>query len=262
VTTIDSHVPGVAEKSLRGRDPSHPRRLRTPRRTATARPTRRARRRAQLQHRRVSRGRATHGNTERVDRRINPQTYAAATTPAAGTPACGPRIPGGVRRPVCLTLKGRTTSAACMPGSPQTEHTTAPPTRRSAARTSTTAGRAYGPITLKQAHRSSLHTVFYRVRLRQVGVRRRQSPGRAPPPPPTPPPPPPKPCRRRWQVDVAGLRGSARTTVARPPVDAPCLIQTRQEKLASWAGEQGRLVPCKDGYPDVAAPTRTRRVPQ
>jgi penicillin-binding protein 2 len=169
---------------------------------------------------------------------INPQTYAQLTSTAAGTPLLDRGYQG--EYPPGSTFKAVTTSAMLQAGFPSDgTYDCSTDFAIGSQDFHNFEGEAYGPITLKQAIEVSCDTVFYRVAY-DMWVR---DGGNRPVAHPADP------------VQTMSLDfGLGRDTGLDLPGEAPGLIQTRQEKLASWqANKADWCAHGKDGYPDVAA---------
>ena len=169
---------------------------------------------------------------------INPQVYAQLTSAAAGTPLIDRAYQG--EYPPGSTFKAITTSAMLQAGFPSDgTYDCSTDFAIGSQDFHNFEGEAYGPISLKTAIEVSCDTVFYRVAY-DMWVR---DGGNRPVPHPADP------------VQTMALAlGLGRQTGLDLPGESPGLIQTRQEKLASWkANKANWCLRGKQGYPEVAA---------
>ncbi|MBR7826299.1 penicillin-binding protein 2 [Actinospica sp. MGRD01-02] len=168
---------------------------------------------------------------------INAQTYARLTSAAAGTPLLDRGYQG--EYPPGSTFKAVTTSAMLQDGFPADgtyDCSTDFPVGNQDFHNFE--GEAFGPITLKQAIEVSCDTVFYRVAY-QMWLK---DGGNNPVAHPSDP-----------VQTMSTELGLGKDTGIDLPGESPGLIQTRQEKLASWqANKADWCAHGKDGYPDVA----------
>jgi penicillin-binding protein 2 len=169
---------------------------------------------------------------------INPQVYAQLTSAAAGTPLLDRGYQG--EYPPGSTFKAVTTSAMLQDGfSADGDYDCSTDFAIGSQDFHNFEGEAYGPISLKQAIEVSCDTVFYRVAY-QMWLK---DGGMHPVAHPADP------------VQTMSLDfGLGRPTGLDLPGEAPGLIQTRQEKIASWeANKADWCAHGQSGYPDVAA---------
>ena len=169
---------------------------------------------------------------------IKPQVYAQLTSTAAGTPLLDRGYQG--EYPPGSTFKAVTTSAMLGDGFPSDgTYDCSTDFAIGSQDFHNFEGEAYGPITLKQAIEVSCDTVFYRVAY-DMWVRDGGNHPVAHPADPV----------QAMSLDY----GLGKDTGIDLPGESPGLIQTRQEKLASWqANKADWCAHGKDGYPDVAA---------
>jgi penicillin-binding protein 2 len=169
---------------------------------------------------------------------ISPQVYAQLTSAAAGTPLLDRAYQGEF--PPGSTFKAVTTSAALQDGfSADGSYDCSTDFAIGSQDFHNFEGEAYGPISLKQAIEVSCDTVFYRIAYDMWLKDGGNNPVAHPADP----------------VQTMALDyGLGSDTGLDLPGEAPGLIQTRAEKLASW--QQNKADWCahgQDGYPDVAA---------
>ncbi|HEX4789458.1 MAG TPA: penicillin-binding protein 2 [Actinospica sp.] len=168
---------------------------------------------------------------------IKPQVYAQLTSAAAGTPLLDRGYQGEF--PPGSTFKAVTTSAMLQDGFPADgtyDCSTDFPVGSQDFHNFE--GEAFGPISLKQAIEVSCDTVFYRVAY-DMWVKDGGNHPVAHPADPV----------QTMSLDF----GLGKPTGIDLPGEAPGLIQTRQEKLASWQANKANW--CQHGqagYPDVA----------
>jgi penicillin-binding protein 2 len=169
---------------------------------------------------------------------INPQAYAQLTSAAAGTPLLDRAYQGEF--PPGSTFKAVTTSAALQDGfSSSGSYDCSTDFAIGSQDFHNFEGEAYGPISLKQAIEVSCDTVFYRIAYDMWLKDGGNNPVAHPADP----------------VQAMALDyGLGSDTGIDLPGEAPGLIQTRAEKLASWqANKADWCEHGQDGYPDVAA---------
>jgi penicillin-binding protein 2 len=169
---------------------------------------------------------------------ISPQMYAQLTSAAAGTPLIDRGYQG--EYPPGSTFKAVTTAAMLQDGfSADDTYDCSNSFTVGTQVFHNFEGEAFGPISLKQAIEVSCDTVFYRVAY-DMWV---HDGGNRPVPHPADP------------VQTMALAlGLGKDTGIDLPGESPGLIQTRQEKLASWkANKASWCAHGKNGYPDVAA---------
>ena len=169
---------------------------------------------------------------------ISPQAYAQLTSTAAGTPLLDRGYQGEF--PPGSTFKAVTTSAALQDGfSSSGSYDCSTDFAIGDQDFHNFEGEAYGPISLKQAIEVSCDTVFYRIAYDMWLKDGGNNPVAHPADP----------------VQTMALDyGLGSDTGIDLPGEAPGLIQTRAEKLASW--QQNKADWCEhgqNGYPDVAA---------
>ena len=174
---------------------------------------------------------------------IKPQVYAQLTSAASGMPLLDRGFQGEF--PPGSTFKAVTTAAMLQDGFPA--NATYDCSTSFAVGTQVFhnfEGEAFGPISLKQAIEVSCDTVFYKVAY-DMWVK---DGGNNPVAHPSDP------------VQTMALAlGLGKRTGIDLPGEAPGLIQTRQEKLASWqANKADWCAHGQNGYPDVAATDPTR----
>jgi penicillin-binding protein 2 len=169
---------------------------------------------------------------------ISPQAYAQLTSAAAGTPLLDRGYQGEF--PPGSTFKAVTTSAALQDGfSPSGSYDCSTDFAIGDQDFHNFEGEAYGPISLKQAIEVSCDTVFYRIAY-QMWLKDGGNDPVAHPADPV----------QTMALDY----GLGSDTGIDLPGEAPGLIQTRAEKLASWqANKADWCEHGQDGYPDVAA---------